>query len=178
MKFLQLTVLFVAFAANSAIEFDRECRSLPVVEDFDMQKVRAKSNQFHFKLLNLFFQYAGNWYEVMRYDSSLQKNGDCSTFDYAYDFELEMVMDLNVTHHWRYLANGTSVYRYGVLSYMGDHPHVDRHHHNEGHLELTFNDDPHNPIHYCLVASDYENYALVWACETLPNGRSNGEIGT
>lgn len=82
--------------------------------------------------------------------------------------------ELAVTHRFSFRNNGTVVRRTGVLSHRGDH-HLQRHHPNVGHLYLTFDDMPETVINYCLVASDYTNYAVVWSCTNLGDGRSNGK---
>lgn len=139
------------FSGCSAIIYDRPCRGVTMVMDFDLRK------------------YANHWYEVSRYETSQQWNGDCSTFNYALDDE-QQPENLLVTHRFAFRNNGTIVERRGSLGQRGHH-----HPSNVGHLMLAFDDAPDTLINYCLVASDYENYAVVWSCEDLPDGRSNGQ---
>ena len=154
-----MRVFLVAFAAIllaagcSAIIYDRPCRGVTMVRDFDLR------------------HYAKKWFEVRRYETSPQWNGDCSTFDYQLDNEEEPT-GLKVTHQFAFRNNGTIIQRQGSLARRMDH-----HNHppNVGHLMMVFEDAPESEINYCLVASDYENYAVVWSCENLPDGRSNGE---
>lgn len=138
----------------SAIIYDRPCRGVSMVMDFDLHK------------------YARSWYEVSRYETSPQWNGDCSTFDYEMDHTVEDPDELQVTHRFAFRNNGTVVERLGTLSQRMDHL---RHGSNVGHLMLSFDDMPGATINYCLIASDYENYAVVWSCENLEDGRSNGK---
>lgn len=140
--------------STSAIIYDRPCRSVSMVMDFELSN------------------YAGHWYEVSRYETSQQWNGDCSTFNYRLDNE-EDPHALLVTHRFAFRTNGTIVDRTGSLGQRADHFHD---HSNMGHMILTFDDAPDAEINYCLVASDYENYAVVWSCEDLEDGRSNGEL--
>lgn len=138
---------------SSAVIFDRPCRRVSMVTDFDLRN------------------YAGSWFEVRRYETSLQWNGDCSTFTYTLDNEQDP-QELSVTHRFAFRNNGTIIERRGTLGQRGDHHH---HPSNVGHLMLRFDDAPEATINYCLLASDYENYAVVWSCENLEDGRSNGE---
>lgn len=139
----------------SAIVYDRPCRSVAMVMDFELQN------------------YARSWYEVSRYETSPQWNGDCSTFDYVLDPTVADPDELLVTHSFAFRNNGTIVERRGKLAQRQDHHH---HPSNVGHLMLSFDDMPDSLINYCLIASDYENYAVVWSCEDLEDGRSNGEL--
>lgn len=137
----------------SAIIFDRPCRGVTMVMDFDLRN------------------YARNWFEVRRYQTSPQWNGDCSTFNYALNNEEEPEY-LQVNHRFAFRNNGTIVNRRGTLSQRSDHHNHPSH---VGHLMMTFDDAPDAHINYCLVATDYQNFAVVWSCENLEGGRSNGE---
>lgn len=155
--FFVLASFIILANSASAVIYDRECRSVTMVMDFDVRN------------------YAGNWYEVQRYETSPQWNGDCSTFDYELDYSVADPDELAVTHRFSFRNNGTVVRRTGSLSHRMDHLSRHDHGHGVGHLFLTFDDAPHTIINYCLVASDYTNYAVVWSCTDLGDGRSNGE---
>lgn len=154
MQLLSLILASVLLASVSAVIYDRECRGVHMVDDFALEK------------------YAKNWYENRRYYTSPQLNGDCSTFNYFLDYTVEDPDELQVEHRFSFLNNGTSITRRGTLSQRHDHHH---HPSNIGHLMMLFDDAPGSMIKYCLVASDYEHYAVVWSCEDLGDGRSNGE---
>lgn len=116
------------------------------------------------------FQYAGNWYEIQRYESSIQQNGDCVTLDYSYDFGEAVTTLLKVENRWSYFMDDSEIYRSGYAVMANpDNPSI-------GQMILTFNDAPNDPISYYILDTNYENYSIVWSCVNLEDGRSNGKI--
>lgn len=109
-------------------------------------------------------QYAGNWYELKRYDTTLQENGDCSTFDYAYDFANANPTELSVTARWSYNDN-RDLYHYGTAVMAGAA--------NEGRMSVTWTHRADAPVNYNIIATDYDHYSIIWDCQNLDNGRSN-----
>lgn len=149
---LLLVGALLLVAGTQALIFNRPCRSVPMVMDFDIEA------------------YAGHWYEVQRYLTSDLAEAECGTFDYSYEENpsVSVVDQLKAVNRNSFLNNATHSIRTGVLTQRdGHHPS------NVGHLMLVYDDAPHSPINYCLVASDYENYAVIWSCENLSGGRSN-----
>lgn len=112
-------------------------------------------------------QYAGNWYELKRYETTLQENGDCSTFDYSYDFEIAQPTELAVTARWSY-ADNTELYHYGTATLAGAA--------NVGLMNVVWDHRADETQNYNIIATDYDNYAIIWDCQDLGNGRSNGKL--
>lgn len=91
-------------------------------------------------------------------------NGDCSTFDYSYDFAIAEPTELAVTVRWSY-ADYTELYHYGNAVLTGPA--------NEGRMTVTWDHRADEPINYNIVATDYVNYSIIYDCQDLGNGRSN-----
>lgn len=104
---------------------------------------------------------------MKRYDTTLQENGRCSTFDYSYDFAIAEPTELAVEVRWSYVDN-SELYHYGNAVLAAGQ--------TDGRLTVTWTHDPTNTINYQILGTDYENYSVIWDCQDIGNGQSNGEF--
>lgn len=75
-----------------------------------------------------------------------------------------MPTTLDVTARWSY-ADNSDEYKYGSAVMTGES--------NVGHMTVTWDHRADEPINYHVLATDYDQYSVIWDCQNLPNGRSN-----
>ncbi|XP_049530212.1 apolipoprotein D-like [Anopheles darlingi] len=125
--------------------FERPCRTVEVVQDFQVDK------------------YLGLWYDLEHYEASFEQNTDCVTAEYSrYEDGSIRVFNsaVRLTDGLLYAVDGRA-----VLSY----PEVDV---LEAKLNVSFYGAPNDESNYWVLDTDYENYSIVWSCEPLGEDRS------
>lgn len=121
--------------------------------------------------LKLFFlpQYLGKWFEIKRYDVYFQRNSECCYALYTKGEDGSIIVENSS------IKNGqprTSVKGRAVLADATADPLV-------GKLIVAFNDRAlGTEANYQVLDTDYENYSIVWNCQSLKNGKSAGGVFT
>lgn len=149
MKYL-IVLAIALFGAVAAKEYDRPCR-------FTTVSPNVKTG---FSVAS----YLGAWYEISRYDEALWTL-DCVMARY----NLQADGSVQVLNSG-YAPNGTFIDFVGraVPSFPNQTPLPAK-------LDVVFFPDQ-EPAPYWVLSTDYTNYAIVWSCLNLPNGRSR-ELG-
>lgn len=170
MQYLAIIVI-AFFAAVNGLEFDRPCR-------FDQVSPNVKTG----------FQvgaYLGTWYEVKRYEAQNQTGLDCVNARYSLNSDGSVQVD---NTGWTSTGRFIQFIGRAEVAFPNQVP-------LPGKLNVTFfpgrkfksneiieiNIDFFlffviftEPVaNYWVLSTDYVNYAVVWSCRELPNGRSN-----
>ncbi|XP_053680165.1 apolipoprotein D-like [Anopheles nili] len=125
--------------------FERPCRSLDAVQDFQVEK------------------YLGLWYDLEHYEASFEQNTDCVTAEYSRytDGSIRVFNSaVRLTDGLLYAVDGLA-----LLSYPEANP-------LEAKLNVSFYGAPNDESNYWVLDTDYESYSIVWSCEPIGQDRS------
>lgn len=107
----------------------------------------------------------GKWFEIKRYDAYFQRGSECSQAVYTKSEDGSIEVENSS------IKNGqprSSITGRAILADPTADPIV-------GQLIVTFNNrQPGTVPNYQILGTDYENWAVVWNCMSLRNGRSAG----
>lgn len=146
-KFVLLSVLLASLLGvnvNGQVVFPRQCPNNPIMSPFIPQ------------------QYAGRWYEISRYNTETQTDGDCTLTQYTlinphlYNVQYNMLVGPQPVQ-----INGQS-----AVSYPNESP-------LPGRLSLSFGGPP-TTSNYWILGTDFTSYSVVWFCQELNSTHSSG----
>uniref|UniRef100_A0A1Q3FPN3 Apolipoprotein D n=1 Tax=Culex tarsalis TaxID=7177 RepID=A0A1Q3FPN3_CULTA len=144
--FAALVVLGLTAAVYGVI-YDRPCRTeVPVVQNFALER------------------YLGKWYELQRYEQPFQQNLDCTTANYG----LLDPATVSVRNSAFSLINETSAEAIGTAVLSFPEQEI-----VQAKLNVSFFGAPNDRSNYWVIDTDYDKFAIVWACEPLPQDRSS-----
>ncbi|XP_062557077.1 uncharacterized protein LOC134221928 [Armigeres subalbatus] len=139
-------VILLAASTSADVFYDRPCRTdVEVVQGFSVDR------------------YLGRWYETQRYEQEFETNLDCAQ---AY-YELSDATTVSVRNSAYSLINETAIEILGTakLSFPDEEPLPAK-------LNVAFFGAPNDRSNYWVLDTDYENYSVVWSCESVEENRS------
>ncbi len=146
-KFVLLVLLavFLTISVNGQAIFPRQCPNHPIMAPFSPQ------------------QYTGRWYEIKRYDTETQTDGDCTVSLYS----LANPMLFNVEYHMIVGPQPIQIHGQSAVSFPDETP-------LRGMLSLSFGGAPPTTSNYWILNTDFVNYSVVWFCQNLNATHSSG----
>ncbi|KAJ6635162.1 Lazarillo protein [Pseudolycoriella hygida] len=100
-------------------------------------------------------QYSGRWYEISRYDTETQTEGDCTVSMYTMTSAIAFSVQYNMLVGPQPIQiNGQS-----VVSFPDENP-------LRGMLSLSFGGPP-TTSNYWILETDFVNFSVVWFCQNL-----------
>ncbi|XP_037049826.1 apolipoprotein D-like [Bradysia coprophila] len=137
-KFVFLSVLLASLlSVNGQVVFPRQCPNNPIMAPFVPQ------------------QYAGRWYEISRYNTETQTDGDCTLSQYT----LVNPQLFNVQYNMLVGPQPIQINGQSAVSFPNEVP-------LRGMLNLSFGGPP-TTSNYWILGTDFVNYSVVWFCQNL-----------
>lgn len=145
-KFVFLSVLTVLLGlnVNGQVVHHRQCPNHTIMSPFNPQ------------------QYSGRWYEIQRYETGTQTDGDCTLSLYTlaspFVFNVQYIM---LVGPQPIQINGQS-----IVSFPDESP-------LRGMLSLSFGGPP-TTSNYWILGTDFVNFSIVWFCQNINATSSQG----
>lgn len=120
--------------------------------------------KFFLQKIKFFLQYLGLWYELYRYENAAQVSGDCVT----QQLSLNSDGTIRVFNTQEYLVNGTSRSIQGTAKYFDATIQPP-----QASLSVSFFSFAPSYPNYNVLATDYQNYSIVYSCESAFNNKAS-----
>lgn len=143
-KFFVLLLLAVFLGVNSQVVHHRECPTHPIMSPFNPA------------------QYSGRWYEIQRYETATQTDGDCTVSLYT----LASPFVFGVQYNMLVGPQPIQINGQSFVSFPDEVP-------LRGMLSLSFGGPP-TTSNYWILGTDFVNYAVVWFCQNINATSSQG----
>lgn len=151
MKFVILAFVCAALGFGQAqVTHNRVCPNHPIMQNFVPSA------------------YVGQWFEIQRYATANQQAGDCTVSQYSlfsamiFNVQYSMIANLGAPS-----AQHINIAGHSWVSFPDRVP-------LPAMMSLSFTGAPRNS-NYWILATDYNNYSIVWFCDNIGNGQSTGK---
>lgn len=144
---LSVLVTVLSINTNGQVIFPRQCPTHTFMTPFIPQ------------------QYSGRWYEIKRYDTDTQTDGDCTVSLYT----LANPSLFNVQYNMLVGPQPITINGQSAVSFPNENP-------LRGMLSLSFGGPP-TTSNYWILDTDFVNYSVVWFCREVNATHSQGKDG-
>lgn len=143
-KFVFLSLLVALVAVNGQVVHHRQCPNHTFMSPFNPA------------------QYSGRWYEISRYETGTQTDGDCTVSLYT----LASPFVFNVQYNMLVGPQPIQINGQSLVSFPDETP-------LRGMLSLSFGGPP-TTSNYWILGTDFVNYSVVWFCTNINATSSQG----